>query len=242
MPILKNMFYNAFGNNRFIYQIDNTINATLGVNSPTSFDAGGHSLSQNVTGLSTTKSFDFLEGFNLALGTEFRYEKFNLIKGQESSYATYDINGNVATADTPTGLLVTVPGSGTDPDTNPIRYRPGGSQGFPGYSTELGKSRNNFAAYVDTELDINKNWMVSLAGRFENYSDFGSTVNGKFATRYAITPQFAFRGSVSTGFRAPSLVQKYTACSLPTFRAEIWSRFSWLPMTVNWQDKPLFHS
>lgn len=211
-------FYNAFGNNRFIYQIDNTINATLGVNSPTSFDAGGHSLSQNVTGLSTTKSFDFLEGFNLALGTEFRYEKFNLIKGQESSYATYDINGNVATADTPIGLLVTVPGSGTDPDTNPIRYRPGGSQGFPGYSTELGKSRNNFAAYVDTELDITKNWMVSLAGRFENYSDFGSTMNGKFATRYAITPQFAFRGSVSTGFRAPSLVQKYYSLQFTNFQ------------------------
>lgn len=211
-------FYNAFGNNRFIYQIDNTINATLGVNSPTSFDAGGHSLSQNVTGISTAKSFDFLEGFNLALGTEFRYEKFNLIKGQESSYATYDINGNVATADTPIGLLVTVPGSGTDPDTNPIRYRPGGSQGFPGYSTELGKSRNNFAAYVDTELDITKNWMVSLAGRFENYNDFGSTINGKFATRYAITPQFALRGSVSTGFRAPSLVQKYYSLQFTNFQ------------------------
>ncbi len=96
----------------------------------------------------------------------------------------YDINGNIVTRDTPTNLLVTNPISGA--------VRPGGSQGFPGYSTDIGKSRNNFAAYVDTELDITKKWMISLAGRFENYNDFGSTLNGKFATRYAFTPQFAF--------------------------------------------------
>lgn len=203
-------FYNAFGNNRFIYQIDNTINATLGVKSPTSFAAGGHSLSQNVTGISTTRAFDFLEGFNLALGTEFRYEKFNIIRGQESSYSMYDINGNVVTGNTNLDVLVTNPLTGG--------IRSGGSQGFPGYSQEVGKSRNNFAAYADTELDITKKWMISVAGRFENYSDFGSTVNGKFSTRYAVTSQFAFRGSVSTGFRAPSLVQKYYSLQFTNFQ------------------------
>lgn len=60
--------------------------------------------------------------------------------------------------------------------------------------------------------------MISVAGRFENYSDFGSTLNGKFATRYAITPQFAFRGSVSTGFRAPSLAQKYYSQQFTNFQ------------------------
>jgi len=203
-------FYNAFGNNRFVYQIDNTINATLGVNSPTSFDAGGHSLLQNTTGISTSKFFDVLEGLNLAIGTEFRYEKFNIIKGEEASYAMYDVNGNLVTADTNPDLLVVNPLSGD--------VRPGGSQGFPGYSQEVGKSRNNFAAYIDTELDITKNWMISAAGRFENYNDFGSTINGKFATRYAITPQFAFRGSISTGFRAPSLVQKYYSLQFTNFQ------------------------
>ncbi|WP_333851112.1 TonB-dependent receptor plug domain-containing protein [Epilithonimonas sp.] len=203
-------FYNAFGNNRFIYQIDNTINATLGVNSPTSFDAGGHSLLQNTTGISASKSFDFLEGFNLAMGTEFRYEKFNIIKGEEASYAMYDVNGNLVTTETNPDLLVVNPLSGD--------VRPGGSQGFPGYSQQVGKSRNNFAAYIDTELDITKSWMISAAGRFENYNDFGSTINGKFATRYAITPQFAFRGSISTGFRAPSLVQKYYSLQFTNFQ------------------------
>ncbi len=202
--------YNAFGNNRFTYDITNTINATLGVKSPTSFDAGGHSLLQNTTGFNATKQFKVLEGLNIAFGSEFRYEKFNIIKGEEASYAMYDTNGNIVNRDTPESLLVTNPLSGA--------VRPGGSQGFPGYSTNIGKSRNNFAAYVDTELDITKNWMISIAGRFENYNDFGSTMNGKFATRYAITPQFAFRGSVSTGFRAPSLAQKYYGQQFTNFQ------------------------
>ncbi|MBK1894910.1 TonB-dependent receptor plug domain-containing protein [Chryseobacterium paridis] len=205
-------FYNAFGSNRFTYQIDNTLNATLGVKSPTSFNAGGHSLLQNTTGFNATKQFNVLEGLNIAFGSEFRYERFEIIKGEEASYAAYDINGNIVTNDTPQNLLVPVPGS------DPVRYRPGGSQGFPGYSVNLNKNRNNFAAYVDTELDITKKWMVSVAGRFENYNDFGSTINGKFATRYAITPQFALRGSVSTGFRAPSLAQKYFDLQFTNFQ------------------------
>lgn len=203
-------FYNALGNNKFLYQVDNTLNATLGVKSKTSFDAGGHSLLQNTTGFNATRNFNFLGGLNLAFGSEYRYEKFNIIKGEEASYAMYDINGNVVTANTDSSLLVTNPLSG--------EIRPGGSQGFPGYSTEFGKSRTNFAAYVDSELDATRNWMLGAALRFENYSDFGSTFNGKFATRYAITPEFAFRGSISTGFRAPSLVQKYYALQFTNFQ------------------------
>ncbi|MBV8326003.1 TonB-dependent receptor [Chryseobacterium sp.] len=203
-------FYNAFGSNRFTYDIKNTINATLGVNSPTSFYAGGHSLLQNTTGFNASKPFKVLEGLNIAFGSEFRYEKFEIIKGEQASYTMYDINGNPVTSATPGALLITNPLSG--------QVRPGGSQGFPGYSTDVAKSRNNFAAYVDTELDITKKWMISLAGRFENYNDFGSTLNGKFATRYAITPQFAFRGSVSTGFRAPSLAQKYYSQQFTNFQ------------------------
>lgn len=204
-------FSNAFGSNRFTYQIDNTINATLGVKSPTSFNAGGHSLLQNTTGFNASKQFGVLNGLNIAFGSEFRYEQFEIIKGEEASYAMYDINGNIVTASTPQNLLVTNPLSGDS--------RPGGSQGFPGYSQEVNKNRNNFAAYIDTELDITKNWMISAAGRFENYSDFGSTLNGKFATRYAITPKFAFRGSVSTGFRAPSLAQKYYSLQFTNFQS-----------------------
>lgn len=203
-------FYNAFGSNRFTYQIENTINATLGIRSPRSFDAGGHSLLQNTTGFNASKQFNVLEGLNIAFGSEFRYEKFNIIKGEEASYAMYDLNGNIVTAETNPSLLVTNPLSGN--------VRPGGSQGFPGYSQDISKNRNNFAAYIDTELDITDKWMISVAGRFENYNDFGSTLNGKFATRYKITQQLAFRGSFSTGFRAPSLAQKYYSLQFTNFQ------------------------
>lgn len=203
-------FYNAFGSNRFTYKIENTVNATLGAQSPTNFNAGGHSLLQNTTGFNATKMFNVLEGLNIAFGSEFRYEKFDIIKGEEASYSIYDINGNIATASTDISLLVKNPLNG--------EVRPGGSQGFPGYSIDVSKNRNNFAAYIDTELDITKKWMISAAGRFENYNDFGSTINGKFATRYAITRQLAFRGSVSTGFRAPSLAQKYYSLQFTNFQ------------------------
>lgn len=203
-------FYNAFGSNQFLYNINNTVNATLGSNSKTSFDAGGHSLLQNSTGLNASKSFDILAGFNLAFGAEYRYEQFKIIKGEEGSYATYDINGNIANSSTPSSSLVINPISGD--------VRPGGSQGFPGYSMTVNQNRNNFAAYLDSELDITKNWMISGAARFENYSDFGSTINGKFATRYKFTDQLAFRGSLSTGFRAPSLVQKFYGLNFTNFQ------------------------
>lgn len=202
--------FNAFGSNQFMYNINNTVNATLGANSKTSFDAGGHSLLQNTTGFNASKPFDVLEGLNIALGAEFRYEQFKIIKGEEQSYTAYDINGNIVTASTPQNLLVINPLSGN--------VRPAGSQGFPGYSSAVDQGRNNFAAYLDTELDLTKNWMISAAGRFENYNDFGSTINGKFSTRYKITKGFAFRGSVSTGFRAPSLVQKFYGLNFTNFQ------------------------
>ena len=202
--------FNAFGSNQFMYNINNTVNATLGANSKTSFDAGGHSLLQNTTGFNASKPFDVLEGLNIALGAELRYEQFKIIKGEEQSYSAYDINGNIVTASTPQNLLVINPLSGN--------VRPAGSQGFPGYSSAVDQGRNNFAAYLDTELDLTKNWMISAAGRFENYNDFGSTINGKFSTRYKITKGFAFRGSVSTGFRAPSLVQKFYGLNFTNFQ------------------------
>lgn len=202
--------YNAYGKNSFFYDVTHTLNATLGVNSKSSFYAGGHSLAQNTTGFNASKSFNWLEGANVAFGSEFRYENFQILPGEEQSYSSYDINGNLVTSSTPASLLVYNPLTGN--------VRPGGSQGFPGYSQAVDKNRNNFAAYLDTELDVTKNWMISAAGRFEKYSDFGNTLNGKFATRYKFTNEFAFRGSVSTGFRAPSLVQKYYSLNFTNFQ------------------------
>lgn len=202
---------NTFGRNNFHYYIKGTLNASLQGNSPTSFDAGGHSLNQNTINLDFSKNYkDVLEGFNIAFGAEHRMEKFNIFAGEEASYATYDVNGAVVT----NPLTQTIP---TDPITGDAR--PGGSQGFPGYSpaNEVSENRASLALYTDAELDITKKFLLSAAVRFENYNDFGSTLNGKLATRLKVSDNFNLRGSVSTGFRAPSLAQVYYNLSFTNF-------------------------
>nr|WP_315240533.1 TonB-dependent receptor [uncultured Flavobacterium sp.] len=204
---------NTFGINKFQYDIKGTLNASLEENSPTEFDAGGHSLLQNTTNFDVSKNYnDFLKGFNIAFGTEFRVEKFEIFAGEEGSYATYDTNG----------IPITDPTTQSAP-IDPIsgKPRPGGSQGFPGYSpaNEVNENRNNFSLYTDAELDITEALMLSGAVRFENYSDFGSTINGKLASRLKITDHINLRGSVSTGFRAPSLAQIYYNLRFTNFNA-----------------------
>ncbi|WP_281234481.1 TonB-dependent receptor [Flavobacterium gelatinilyticum] len=207
-------FSNTLGKNKFSYDIKGTLNASLEEKSPTEFDAGGHSLLQNTTNFDVSKNYgDILGGLNLAFGTEFRIEKFEIFAGEEGSYATYDTNG-VPITDPTTQSAPTIPNPDydpADPDSSPTISRPGGSQGFPGYSpaNEVNKNRTNFSLYTDAELDITQSLMVSGAVRYENYSDFGSTVNGKLASRLKITDKINLRGSVSTGFRAPSLAQIY---------------------------------
>lgn len=194
---------NTYGKNLFHYYIKGTLNASLEEASPTEFDAGGHTLSQNTLNLDLTKNYSsVLSGLNLAFGAEFRTEEFTIFAGEEGSYATYDENGQP----------ITDPANQTIP-TDPVTGdpRPGGSQGFPGYSpdNEVDKTRSNVSLYADGELDLTDNFMVSTALRFENYSDFGSTTNFKVASRIKATKNINIRGSISSGFRAPSLAQIY---------------------------------
>lgn len=196
-------FSNTNGKNLFHYYVKGTLNASLENASPTEFDAGGHSLTQNTTNIDLSKNFgSVLEGLNVAFGSEFRTEKFEIFAGEEGSYATYDTNGRVITDPTTQSAPV---------DTDTGLSRPGGSQGFPGYSplNIVDKSRSNISLYTDAELDVTKALLVSSAVRFENYSDFGSTLNGKLAARIKASNNFNIRGSISTGFRAPSLAQVY---------------------------------
>lgn len=193
-------FTNTYGYNDFKYLIKNTNNASLGSASPTEFDAGGHSLGMNVTGLNFSKYYKKIaSGLNLAFGTEYRTENFIINAGEVGSYATYDING----------IPISNPAIQT-PYVNQFGVEPsGGSQGFPGYSpgNEVNKSRSNIGFYGDAELNITNQWLVSGALRYENYSDFGKTLNYKLASRYNVNSDLAIRASVSSGFRAPSLAQ-----------------------------------
>ncbi len=86
-----------------------------------------------------------------------------------------------------------------------------GPDGFPGYAlADAGThKRRNVAAYVDVSIRPAKNWQVSVAGREEHYSDFGNTFNAKLTSRYDVTPVVALRGTLSTGFRAPTLQEEY---------------------------------
>lgn len=194
---------NTYGKNNFHYFVKGTLNASLQEASLTDFDAGGHSLSQNTLNLDFSKYYDnVLNGMNLAFGAEYRTENFIIFAGEEGTWATYDENG----------LLITDPATQTQP-TDPItmELRPGGSQGFPGYSpyNEIDRSRSNFSLYADGEFDLSEVFLIGAAARFENYSDFGSTINGKLAARVKASDDINIRGSLSTGFRAPSLTQIY---------------------------------
>ncbi|MCL5244408.1 TonB-dependent receptor [Cellulophaga sp. 20_2_10] len=195
-------FNNTYGKNNFHYFVKNTNNASLKDASPTDFDAGGHYLSMNTTGLEFNKYFeDVAAGLNVAYGFEYRTENFGIFSGEEASYSLYDDNG----------VAVTNPATQSAAQDSNGDDLPGSSQGFPGYgpANEVDRSRTNYGIYVDSELNVSEEFMVGGALRYENYSDFGNTFNFKLASRYKVSDNLAFRGSVSSGFRAPSLAQLY---------------------------------
>lgn len=168
---------NTFGSNRFQYGVENTLNASIGERSPTTFDAGGFQLWQNVTGFHVSR--DFRQSVNVAIGTEFRVDNYQIFAGEEASYKNY----------------------------NPAKAS--GSQGFPGFQPgdATNNTRSNIGVYADIETDITNSFMIGTAARFEYYSDFGATLNGKLTSRLKVTDNFLLRGTLSTGFRAPSLAQ-----------------------------------
>lgn len=177
-----NADFNAtLGANRFNYDVSKTLNTSLGVNSPTQFKAGGFQLSQGIFGVHLNRSLNLLKGLNLAVGTEIRQDQYKIFAGEIGSWKQY-------------------------PTANDA---PGGSQGFPGFqpSDETNQSRVNWGTYADGELDVTKNWMLGTAIRVEKYNDFGWTANWKLASRVKLSDKVAVRGSISTGFRAPSLPQ-----------------------------------
>ncbi len=196
-------FSNTYGTNSFDFTIKNTANATLGASTAREFEAGGFSFAQNTTNLDVSKFYeDTFEGFNVAFGAEYRSENYQLIAGEEASWATYDVNGEVVTQ--------------TTPDSDKVysyfgSLVPGGSQVFPGYrpENEVDQNRNSYAGYIDLEADLSEAFLLTAAFRYENYSDFGDTANWKIATRVKASDNFTIRAAASTGFRAPDLHQIY---------------------------------
>ncbi|WDE14615.1 TonB-dependent receptor plug domain-containing protein [Thalassomonas haliotis] len=175
-----------YGKNDFSFGVENSLNTSMGVDSPTEFDNGSLVYEQTLVNFSANNSFDFglpNEVF-VALGAEYRHENYQINAGEEASYTTIlDENGD------PVG--------------------PGGAQVLAGFApeSEVDRSRHNIALFVEFDSDLSDNLNTSYAARYEDYSDFGSSFNHKIAARYEVSDTLAFRGAISTGFKAPSLAQ-----------------------------------
>ncbi|MGY4817689.1 TonB-dependent receptor plug domain-containing protein [Pseudomonas chlororaphis subsp. piscium] len=177
--LLDNWHYDLSANyGKNTYELrTKTINTSLGLNTPHSFDNG--TLTNDQRQLSLDLSREFSLGWlpypvSVAFGTEYLRQGYQIEAGQPESY-----------------------------------YQTG-SSGLGGFrdSDAGSSSRHNFAQYLDLETNFTDKLAVSAAVRHEDYSDFGSNVSGSLSARYDFTPRVALRGSVSTGFRAPSLAQQ----------------------------------
>lgn len=182
-----------YGTNSLKYFTHNTLNATLGANSPTRFYNGRLNFSQAITNLDlkTNVAAGLPAPVKVATGAEFRVDFYRIRAGDPDSYRS----GGVTILDGPaTGTVATV-----------------GAQGFGGISPRDAQkvNRSSYAFYLDAENDLTSILRVSAAARFEDYSDFGTTFNGKGAARLALGGGLAARASVSSGFHAPALQQQY---------------------------------
>ncbi len=182
----------VYGRNALDFRTEDSLNSTYGASSPTSFDSGSLIYDQLVLSADFSRAFEVgLSGgpLNFAWGLEQRWENYQIEAGQPESYDRGPINVSPVN-----GAILA-----------------GGAQGFVGFqpSNEVDVDRDNFAAYADVEIPLTDKLTVEGAVRFEDYSDFGDTQTGKFSARYDFTPALALRGSVSTGFRAPSLQQSF---------------------------------
>ncbi|ATC32659.1 TonB-dependent receptor [Caulobacter vibrioides] len=175
----------GWGQDRVDYVLSNSINASFGPQSPTRFDDGALIQKETTLNLDASRplAWSFLaKPANLALGLEAREETYEIKAGDRFSW---DVGPGAAA-----GL-------------------PSGSNGFPGYAPSQAGAwdQTSYAGYVDLELPLTDRFDVNLAIRHEDFSEFGQTTDGKLAARFEVTPNFALRGAVSTGFRAPTAGQ-----------------------------------
>ena len=186
-----------YGFNHLDFFTRNSLNASLGPDSPTSFFAGALETTQNIVNFDVSRQFDWGLAYpvNLAFGTEFREEKWNQSPGEPDSWRQ-------------------------GPLPPPVRS---GAQGFPGYRpSDAGHySRHNQALYADLEADLTDRLSGGAAVRYEDYSDFGGQTSGKLSGRYEFSETVALRGTVASGFRAPSLSQQNFQTTSTTFIAGI---------------------
>ncbi len=178
-------FSGGYGFSKFQYNVENSLNASLGPDlTPTSFEAGTLENSETNLTFDAQRFIPFANNseLSLAMGISYRENSYEVIAGDEASY----INGG-------------------------YQDRPGGSQGFTGFTPEsaVDESRDNLGVYVEAENQLTTDFMWGAAIRHEDYSDFGNNTSWKLSGRYDLTDRVAVRGAINTGFRAPSVQQLY---------------------------------
>lgn len=191
----------VYGGNKLKYTISDTNNVTLGAASPTSFYAGELEFIQCTTNLDMARHYDlgWNAPLNVAVGAEYRWERYTIGAGEPDSYR----DAGVRILDGPNAGALGAPGA----------------QVFPGFrpTDAVQKDRSSYAIYTDFENQITTQLLLSLAARFEDYSNFGSKTTGKLAGRYQLTERLAARASVNTGFRAPHLAQSWFSSTATNF-------------------------
>ena len=183
-------FSNSFGRNTNKRYVSNSNNASqqflLGKNAPTEFYLGKLIYNQYINNITFTKDFARPHGklniCNLSMGAEWRIENYEQEAGDEASWKKYD---------------------------NSINIQGGAQPSIGSLNQDLNKNRTVSGAYIDFETETNNRLLVNIASRYEFYDDFGGNLAGKLAVRYKFTEKFSLRGSVSNGFRAPSMQQRF---------------------------------
>ena len=210
------------GHNSFDYAVHHTLNTSFGPDSQSDFDAGGLRYAQNLFNLDLSREFGvgFAKPLAVAIGGEHRQEQFKIRPGDLQSWAIGPyFRASFVTTSTNCAAQQGVFNATTNVCSFPGRQAPVGAQGFPGIPdvSETDEKRHSWGAYVELDTDPFEGLTTTLAGRFEHYSDFGSTWNGKAAARWEPVQGYAVRGSISNGFRAPSLHQQFFTTTSTNF-------------------------
>ena len=174
----------VIGSNHIDYKLRDSVNASLGENSPRNFKLGSQVQTERVFNADFTYPVEvgFESELNIAFGYQNHFEKFEVVAGESASYEKGPFSDN--------GEAI-------------------GSNGFPGFSPDTASinDRNSSAVYLDIETDITDEFSVSLAMRGEKIGELANTFDGKLSARLQVIDEIAIRSTLSTGFRAPTVGQ-----------------------------------
>ena len=218
-------FSTRYGENEIRYILDNTRNPSMGAASPSKFRPGNLINDEFAINMDFSKEFDLggANPTNVAFGLEWREEGYTIEAGDKPSWTVgpyagadphnFDVTaaeaalaGETRAAGCYIPGLVATPGTQCDSADPIFNSLPVGSNGFPGYDPAYTGtySRDSVGAYVDIETDITDEFLVNVAGRYEDFSDFGDNFSAKIASRYTVSDVMTVRASAGTGFRAPT--------------------------------------